>query len=60
MNRSWGHQLRKEHGVSSQPGYGSTAQAWAHLVVCGEEVFVREQRAIAAYHWRQTTPKPEQ
>lgn len=31
----------------------STAHAWAHLVVCGEEVFVREQKAIAAYRWRQ-------
>ena len=38
----------------------STAQAWAHLVVCGEEVFVREQRAIAAYRWRETAAKSGQ
>ncbi len=32
----------------------STAPAWAHLVVCGQEIFVREQKAIAAYRWRAT------
>lgn len=36
----------------------ATAQTWAHLVVCGDEVFIREQRAIAAYRWR--TAKPGQ
>jgi hypothetical protein len=34
----------------------STAQTWAHLVVCGDEVFIREQRAIAAYRWRTSKP----
>lgn len=38
----------------------STAQTWAHLVVCGKEVFVREQRAIAAYRWREVTSKSGQ
>lgn len=38
----------------------STARTWAHLVVCGEEIFVREQRAIAAYRWRESTLKSGQ
>ena len=25
---------------------------WAHLVVCGEEVFVRELRAMSAFRWQ--------
>jgi len=38
----------------------SRAQTWAHLVVCGEEIFIREQRAIAAYRWREVTSKSGQ
>jgi outer membrane protein assembly factor BamB len=30
---------------------------WAHLAVCGEEVFVRELNAIAAYRWRDPTAR---
>lgn len=29
----------------------SRDEAWAHLAVCDDELFVREQRAIAAYRW---------
>ena len=25
---------------------------WAHLAVCGEEVFIRELNAMAAFRWR--------
>ena len=25
---------------------------WAHLAVCGDEVFVRELNALVAYRWR--------
>lgn len=27
---------------------------WAHLAVCGDEVFIRELNAMAAYRWRDT------
>ena len=30
----------------------SNDSTWAHLAVCGNEVFVRELNAIAAYRWR--------
>ncbi len=30
-------------------------ETWAHLVVCGDEILVRELRALSAFHWR----KPE-
>ena len=30
--------------VSSDP-------TWAHLAVCVHEVFIREMRAMAVYHW---------
>jgi len=29
------------------------AETWAHLAVCGDEIFVRELNALAAYRWRQ-------
>jgi outer membrane protein assembly factor BamB len=38
-------------------------ETWAHLAVAGEQVFVRELQAIAAYRWRvplTTTPSQEQ
>jgi outer membrane protein assembly factor BamB len=30
----------------------SEASTWAHLAVCGEEIFIRELNAIAAYRWK--------
>jgi outer membrane protein assembly factor BamB len=30
----------------------SEASTWAHLALCGEEVFIRELNAIAAYRWK--------
>jgi len=30
----------------------SEQQTWAHLAVCGDEVFVREQNGIAAFRWK--------
>jgi outer membrane protein assembly factor BamB len=30
----------------------SDEETWAHLAVCGEELFVRELHAVAAYRWR--------
>ena len=29
----------------------SDDDAWAHLAVCGEELFVRERKALVAYRW---------
>jgi outer membrane protein assembly factor BamB len=36
----------------------SDDETWAHLVVCGDEVFIREQQAIAAYRWQPVRPGP--
>jgi outer membrane protein assembly factor BamB len=30
----------------------SDQETWAHLAVCGDELYVRELRALAAYRWR--------
>jgi len=34
----------------------SDSTTWAHLAVCGEEVFIRALDAIAAYRWRPPNP----
>ncbi len=34
----------------------SEAETWAHLAVCGEELYVRELNALAVYRW--TSPSP--
>jgi outer membrane protein assembly factor BamB len=39
--------LLDERNISSDP-------AWAHLAICGNELFVREMKAIAAYRWKRT------
>jgi len=32
---------------------------WAHLAVCGDEIFIRELNAMAAYRWRDvSSPQP--
>ena len=31
----------------------SDDETWAHLAVCGDELFVRESNAIAAYRWQE-------
>lgn len=30
----------------------SEASTWAHLAICGDEIYVRELKAIAAYRWK--------
>ena len=30
----------------------SDQQTWAHLIVCGDELFIREQRGLTAYRWK--------
>jgi outer membrane protein assembly factor BamB len=30
----------------------SDAETWAHVAVCGNEVFIRELNAVAAYRWQ--------
>jgi outer membrane protein assembly factor BamB len=30
----------------------SQAEAWAHLAVCGDELYVRELTGLAAYRWK--------
>lgn len=30
----------------------SEQQTWAHLAVCGDEVFIREQEGVTAFRWR--------
>ena len=34
----------------------SKAEAWAHLAVCGDELFVRDLESVTAYRWR-TPPR---
>jgi hypothetical protein len=29
----------------------SDQETWAHLAVCGDQLFVRELNAVAAYQW---------
>jgi outer membrane protein assembly factor BamB len=36
----------------------SESDTWAHLAVCGDELFIREQQAIAAYRWQSVKPRP--
>jgi outer membrane protein assembly factor BamB len=43
-----GFQLLDQRKVAAE-------DTWAHLAVCGEEVFVRELRALTAFRWQ--TPK---
>jgi outer membrane protein assembly factor BamB len=31
----------------------SDEETWAHLTVCGDQVFIRELNALAAYRWRE-------
>lgn len=38
----------------------SSAPTWAHLAVCGDELFIREQKAMAAYRWRNVKPQTGQ
>ena len=40
-----GFQLLDQRKVAAE-------DTWAHLVVCGEEVFVRELRAMSAFRWQ--------
>jgi hypothetical protein len=35
----------------------SEAETWAHLSLCGDELYVRELNALAVYRW--TSPSPE-
>jgi len=37
----------------------SEADTWAHLAISGDEIFVRELEALAAYRWRRV-PRPSQ
>jgi hypothetical protein len=30
----------------------SAAETWAHLAVCGDELFIRELDAITAWRWK--------
>jgi outer membrane protein assembly factor BamB len=34
----------------------SAAETWAHLAVCGDELFVRELNALAVYRWQAPSP----
>ena len=36
----------------------SEDEAWAHLAVCGDEVYVRELNAVAAYRWSAGSSRP--
>ncbi len=35
----------------------SDQETWAHVAVCGEEVFVRELNALSVYQWKDPKPK---
>ncbi|MCS6851872.1 MAG: hypothetical protein NZ700_11970 [Gemmataceae bacterium] len=34
----------------------SDEETWAHLAVCGDQLFVRELNALAAYRWTKSRP----
>ena len=34
----------------------SDAETWAHLAICGDELYIRELNALAVYRW--TSPSP--
>jgi outer membrane protein assembly factor BamB len=36
----------------------SDDETWAHLAVCGDELFVRELHAVAAYRWQSARQRP--
>lgn len=36
----------------------SDQETWAHLAVCGEEIFVRELNALRAFRWKNVAAKP--
>lgn len=38
----------------------SEEETWAHLAVCGEELFVRELNALSVLRWRDSEAKPDQ
>jgi outer membrane protein assembly factor BamB len=35
------------------------AETWAHLAICGDEVYVRELNALAVYRWTSSSPEPK-
>jgi outer membrane protein assembly factor BamB len=37
----------------------SDAETWAHLAICGDEVYIRELNALAVYRWTSPSPKRE-
>ena len=30
----------------------STAETWGHLAITGQQIYIRERNAIAAYEWK--------
>jgi hypothetical protein len=38
-------QLVDERQISEQ-------ETWAHLAVCGEEIYIRDLRGISAFRWK--------
>jgi outer membrane protein assembly factor BamB len=42
-------ELLDSRQISEQP-------TWGHLAVCGDELFIRELKAIAVYRWRESGP----
>ncbi|MDX1945466.1 MAG: PQQ-binding-like beta-propeller repeat protein [Pirellulaceae bacterium] len=34
----------------------SDDETWAHLAICGDELFIREQNALATYRWHEPSP----
>jgi outer membrane protein assembly factor BamB len=37
----------------------SDEPTWAHIAVCGDEIFIRDLNGIAAYRWTATASQPE-
>jgi outer membrane protein assembly factor BamB len=35
------------------------AETWAHLAICGDELYVRELHALAVYRWTSSSPQPK-
>ncbi len=37
----------------------SKDSTWAHLAICGQEIFIRELRGLRVFRWRKTADKPD-
>jgi hypothetical protein len=36
------------------------AETWAHLAICGDELYIRELNALAVYRWTSSSPESKE